>query len=202
MRTADVDSSRYTSEMFKDGIGSSSPPPSHSQCEYTTANIPYTFLEPFRLALILRGMSKDETIDGSKIAALILSRMPAKDQERIMSSIQAKSPSIAAKLEDSLFNFERIAQLNDLAVQDLLKEIPHRDIVISLKAAPERVKEKLLENMSESKQRMVEDDFSTLPPMRISDVQAAQRRILKKLEELYPEGGIGNNQRSVLPRLA
>lgn len=147
-------------------------------------------------------MSKDETIDGSKIAALILSRMPAKDQERIMSSIQAKSPSIAAKLEDSLFNFDRIAQLNDHAVQDLLKEIPHRDIVISLKAAGERVKEKLLENMSESKQRLVEEDFSTLPPMRVSDVQAAQRRILKKLEELYPEGGIGASQRSVLPRLA
>ncbi len=119
-----------------------------------------------------------------------------------MSSIQAKSPSIAAKLEDSLFNFDRIAQLNDHAVQDLLKEIPHRDIVISLKAAGERVKEKLLENMSESKQRLVQDDYSTLPPMRISDVQAAQRRILKKLEELYPEGGIGSNQRSVLPRLA
>ncbi len=160
------------------------------------------FLEPFSSALILRGMSKDETIDGSKIAALILSRMPAKDQERIMSSIQAKSPSIAAKLEDSLFNFDRIAQLNDHAVQDLLKEIPHRDIVISLKAAGERVKEKLLENMSESKQRLVEEDFSTLPPMRVSDVQAAQRRILKKLEELYPEGGIGASQRSVLPRLA
>jgi flagellar motor switch protein FliG len=147
-------------------------------------------------------MSKDETIDGAKIAALILSRMPSRDQERIMSSIQAANPTIAAKLEDSLFNFDRIAQLNDHAVQDLLKEIPHRDIVISLKAAGDQVKEKLLENMSESKQRLVQDDFSSLPPMRISDVQAAQRRILRKLEELYPENGIGAHQRSVLPRLA
>jgi len=147
-------------------------------------------------------MSTDEAIDGAKVAALIISRMPARDQERLMTSIQAADPSIAAKIEDSLFNFDRIAHLNDIAVQDLLKEIPHRDIVISLKAAGERVKDKLLENMSESKQRLVQDDFSSLPPMRISDVQAAQRRILRKLEELYPENGIGTHQRSVLPRLA
>ena len=147
-------------------------------------------------------MSQDETIDGSKIAALILSRMPADDQERLMSSLQSVAPSIAAKIEDSLYNFERIAQLNDLAVQELLKEVPHRDVVVSLKAAPETVKEKILENMSQSMQRLTQEDFSSLPPMRFSDVQAAQRRILKKLEELYPDSGVGRNQRSVLPRLA
>jgi flagellar motor switch protein FliG len=147
-------------------------------------------------------MSQDETIDGSKIAAMILSRLPAHDQERLMASIQSLAPAAAAKIEHSLYQFDRIAQLNDLAIQDLLKEVPHRDVVISLKAAPEAVKEKLLDNMSESKQRLIQDDFSSLPPMRISDVQAAQRRILKKLEELYPESGVGQKQRSVLPRLA
>ena len=119
-----------------------------------------------------------------------------------MASIQSLAPAAAAKIEHSLYQFDRIAQLNDLAIQDLLKEVPHRDVVISLKAAPEAVKEKLLDNMSESKQRLIQDDFSSLPPMRISDVQAAQRRILKKLEELYPESGVGQKQRSVLPRLA
>jgi len=147
-------------------------------------------------------MSKDETVDGAQIAALILSRMPADAQDRIFQRIQSSHPQIAAKLGDHLYNFEKIAELGNVAVQDLLKDVPHRDLVVSLKAASNKVKAKLLENLSETKQRLVEDDFSSLPPMRVSDVQAAQRRILKKLEELYPEGSQGNKQRRVLPRLA
>jgi flagellar motor switch protein FliG len=147
-------------------------------------------------------MSKDEKVDGASIAAAILSRMPAQDQERLVKAIGAKSPSIAAKLENKLYNFERIADLEDTRVQDLVREVPHRDLVVSLKAAPENVRERILDNMSESKQRLVAEDFSSLPPMRVSDVQAAQRRILKKLEEMYPdsEGPRGEKQRT--PRLA
>jgi flagellar motor switch protein FliG len=147
-------------------------------------------------------MSRDEAVDGAKIAALILSRMPLESQERLVKAMQAADPRIAAKVEDQLFNFERIAELKGQTVQSLLKEVPHRDLVVSLKAAGDKVKERLFQNMSETKQRLVEDDFSSLPPMRVSDVQAAQRRILKKLEELYPESDGGTKKRPTLPKLA
>ena len=73
--------------------------------------------------------------------------------------------------------------------------------MVSLKAVPEKVKEKILENMSESKQRLIAEDVESLPPMRLTDVQAAQRRILRKLEELYP-GSTAENDKPVIPRLA
>lgn len=135
-------------------------------------------------------MSKDEQIDGAQIAALILSRMPAATQERVVKAMHASSPAIARKVEDTLYNFDKISDIKSPTIQNLLQEVPHRDLVVSLKAAGEKTKEKIFDNLSETKQRMVEEDFESLPPMKVSDVQAAQRRILKKLEELYPDAAI------------
>jgi flagellar motor switch protein FliG len=80
--------------------------------------------------------------------------------------------------------------------------VPHRDVVISLKTAPEPVKEKILQNMSESRQRLVKEEVESLPPMRASDVEAAQRRIIKRLEDLYPDTLNAPAAKSSLPRLA
>jgi flagellar motor switch protein FliG len=144
-------------------------------------------------------MSQDEQIDGARIAALILSRMPAATQERVVRAMKAHSPMVAARVEDTLYNFDRITEVKDATVQDLLQEVPHRDLVVSLKAAGEEAKGKIFGNISDTKARMVEEDFASLPPMKVSDVQAAQRRILKKLEELYPDGASGV-RRSKAPR--
>jgi flagellar motor switch protein FliG len=133
-------------------------------------------------------MSQDETIDGAAIAALIISRMNTVEQDRVLRAIETKAPSVAAKLEEKIFDFDRIADMRDYAVQNLLHEVPPRDLAISLKAAGDQVKEKILSNLPVTKQRAIQADLQDLPPMRISDVQAAQRRILRKLDELYPDG--------------
>jgi flagellar motor switch protein FliG len=132
-------------------------------------------------------MSQDETIDGAAVAALILSRLNTVDQDRLLRAIEASHPGTAAKLEEKIFDFDRIADLRDHTVQNLLHEVPPRDVAISLKAAGDKVKEKIFENIPETKQRKIEEDISELPPMKLADVQAAQRRILKKLDELYPD---------------
>jgi flagellar motor switch protein FliG len=133
-------------------------------------------------------MSQDETIDGAAVAALILSRLNTVDQDRLLRAIESTNPTAAAKLEEKIFDFDRIADLRDQKVQSLLQEIPPRDVAISLKVAGDKVREKIFENLPETKQRKIEEDINDLPPMKLADVQAAQRRILKKLDELYPEG--------------
>jgi flagellar motor switch protein FliG len=146
------------------------------------------------------GMSKDEQIDGARIAALILSRMPAATQDRVVKALQRDNPAVAAKVEDTLYNFDRIADVRSSTMQNLLQDVPHRDLVVSLKAVDEKTKEHIFENLSETKQRMVEEDYETLPPMKVSDVQAAQRRILKKLEELYPDAALAMRDGKSLSR--
>ena len=88
------------------------------------------------------------------------------------------------------------------ALQNLLREIPHRDIAISLKTAEEPVQQRILENVSESKLEMVKEDLSLLPPMEVTDVEAAQARILKRLEELYPDESDSNGRKRSTSRLA
>ena len=126
-------------------------------------------------------MSKEETIDGARVAAQILSCLPSEDREQLLESIKITSPSSAAKIQENLFNFEQITELNDHT---------------------QPVRAKILHNMSESRQRLIEDDFENLPPMRSSDVQAAQQRILKRLDELYPDTINTPSPKPFLPRLA
>lgn len=154
------------------------------------------------LACILPSMSKENPIDGPRVAAQILSHMPSEDRSRLVEAIREANPAMAARIEDNLFCFETLAEVSDQAVQKLLREVPHQDVVISLKAAPAAVKEKIFSNMSESRQRLVEDDVESLPPMRASDVEAAQRRILKRLEDLYPNTVNAPATKRSLPRLA
>ena len=148
-------------------------------------------------------MSQDETVDGARIAADILRHMEPDDQDRLLVAIQRKSPEVAAKLEDSLFNLQSLTALPDRAVQHILREVPIRDVVLSMKAADPEVKEKLWDTMSEYKQQLVREEFAALPATRSTDVHAAQRRIMRKVQELYPEAEkTEEGTKPKMPRLA
>lgn len=132
-------------------------------------------------------MAEDEAVNGAQIVAKILKELDVSAQERLMASISAKRPDLAAKVETEMFNFERVAALNDAAMQKLIREVPYRDIVVALKNVDGPTRERIMSNMSEAKQRIVSDDVRELPTMKQADVQAAQKRILRKLDEMYPE---------------
>ena len=131
---------------------------------------------------------KDEAVDGPKIAAEILKRMSSVDQKRLVKAIKDEAPAIAVKIEENLYHFDEIAELTPKSVQLLINHIQHTDLVVSFKTASETVKSAFLANMSERKKAQVQDDFASLLPTRLSDVEAAQRRILDKMEELRKEG--------------
>lgn len=147
-------------------------------------------------------MAKQEAIDGAGVAAAILSRFPLEEQERLVTSIRGESPKVAAVLERRLVDFNRVYHLENPALQNLLHDIPHRDIAISLKTAAEPVKQRILENVSETKLQLVEESIETLPPMKVPDIEAAQNRILRRLEELYPEAADAGQRKPLKPRLA
>jgi flagellar motor switch protein FliG len=132
----------------------------------------------------------DEKVDGPGIAAQILNRMNTRNKDRIVERIKTAEPALAAKIQEKLYTFEEIATLTPQGVQLLIKEIDHRDLVLSLKAASTAVKGTLLQNMSERKQQVVQDDLAALPPTRLSEVEEAQRRIMNRLDNLRMAGMI------------
>lgn len=133
---------------------------------------------------------EDEKVDGAKIAAEILTRMPTPHREKVMKAIEKADPEIAVKVTEKMFNFSDIASLTPQGAQVLINAIEHKDLVISLKTAAPEVKEIFFGNMSERKAEMVREDFRALPKVRVSDVEDAQRRILKILDELRSSGQI------------
>ena len=147
-------------------------------------------------------MARQEVIDGPGVAAKILSRIPAEEREHLVAAIRAQAPKVAARLERRIIDFTKVERLPAPDLQNLLRKVPHRDIAISLKTAEEPVRQRILENVSESKLEMVKEDISLLPPMEVSDVEAAQARILRRLEELYPEETDSNGRRPFKSRLA
>ena len=138
----------------------------------------------------------DEAVDGPKIAADILSRMKPAVQARIQKAIEAVDPAIAQKIADNIIRFDSIIELNTKGLQVLLKEIPHQDLVLSLKTASQTVKDILFNNMSERKQTMVREDLAALPPTRLSEIEQAQRRIVLKMDELRISGAIRTDSKN------
>lgn len=132
--------------------------------------------------------SKDEVVDGAKVAAQILSRMGGEAKERIIQAISQVEPELVVKIQENMFRFDDLVDVAPKGLQRLLAEVKHEDVVLSLKKASIEVKQVLLDNMSQRKRELVEGDVKTLPPTRKTEVDEAQRRILAKVEELRAAG--------------
>jgi flagellar motor switch protein FliG len=132
--------------------------------------------------------ASDERVNGAKIAAEILNRMSAENKDRILKAIRERSPEVAAQVDANLVHFDQILDITAQGLQLLLQSISQPDLVLSLKTASGEVKEILFKNMSDRKRKQVQEEFDLLPPIRISEVEGAQRRILDKLTELRGAG--------------
>ena len=139
---------------------------------------------------------KDEKVDGPAIAAKILQSMPQEKRVKLLKAIEARDPKISIKVTDNLFNFNDIATLTAQGVQILLSSIDQKDLVLSFKTASAEVKEIFLTNMSERKAVMVNEDFLSLGKVKLTDVEAAQRRILKVLDDLRTSGQIRSQNKN------
>ena len=135
-------------------------------------------------------MSKDETVDGPRIAAEILNKISGPQKERLLAAIQQKNPHIATKIQESLIRFDDILNVTATGLQVLLQSIQHQDLILSLKTASEETKTVLLQNLSDRRRTQVLEEFKLLPPTKIQEVEDAQRRILDKLSELRTSGMI------------
>jgi flagellar motor switch protein FliG len=157
----------------------------------------------------MASMDESITVDGARIAAEILERLPSATREELVESIRVINPESALKIETVLVSnvnkapaIATITTMADNDVQRLLREVTPHDLAISLKTAPVEAKEKILDNLSEARQRQLLEEFAELPPMHPSDVEAAQNRVMRKLSDIYPEQGTPSEPRRLRSRLA
>jgi flagellar motor switch protein FliG len=127
---------------------------------------------------------------GAKTMAEILNLIESSAEKNILQSLEAENPDLAAEIKNMMFVFDDLVLLDDRSIQRLLKEVETKDLSIALKAASEEVKAKIYSNVSERVSVMIKEEMEFMGPMRLSDVEAAQQRIVEAVRRLEEEGQI------------
>jgi flagellar motor switch protein FliG len=138
--------------------------------------------------------------EGTKTVAEVLNRVEPTVQKAILERLDEQSPSLAEQIRALMFTFEDLVGVDDRGMQRLLQEIDQKDLVLALKAASEMVSAKVFKNMSERTASIVRQEMEFLGPVRVKQVEEAQRRIvavarrLKDANELIMAGSGAGEQ--------
>jgi flagellar motor switch protein FliG len=127
---------------------------------------------------------------GAKTMAEILNLIETAAEKNILQSLEAENADLAAEIKNMMFVFDDIVLLDDRSIQRLLKEVETKDLSIALKASSEEVRSKIYGNVSERVAVMIKEEMEFMGPMRLSDVEAAQQRIVEAVRRLEEEGQI------------
>jgi flagellar motor switch protein FliG len=144
------------------------------------------------LSQILAGTDqlKKSPRGGVEQAAEILNNLGATIEASITSHIREVDPDLAQKIQDKMFVFENLMELEDRGIQLLLREVQSETLVVALKGTTEPLREKIFRNMSQRAAEMLRDDLESKGPVRLSEVEAEQREILRIVRRLAEEGQI------------
>jgi flagellar motor switch protein FliG len=133
---------------------------------------------------------KKATLGGTKATAEILNFLGAQLETAAVESIREHDSELAQKILDQMFTFENLNALDDRAIQTLLREVQSESLIVALKGAEQDLREKIFKNMSSRASEMLREDLEAKGPVRVSEVEAEQREILKIVRRLADEGQI------------
>lgn len=134
--------------------------------------------------------AKASTFGGIKTAAKIMNFTKTDMETQILTKISTEDEELAMKIQDNMFTFENFDGLDNRSVQTLMRSIDSELLMTAVKGASEAVKEKFLSNMSQRARLMFLDDMEDKGPIRITDVEEAQKDILRIARRLSDAGDI------------
>ncbi len=139
-----------------------------------------------RLANMLS--SSSERVGGVKAVAEVLNLCDRNTERNIMDGMEIDNPELVENIRRLMFVFEDIRFVNDRGIQAVLKEIDNDQLALSLKTASDDLKEQIFSNMSERAADVVREDMEYMGPVRLSDVEGAQQRIVDIVRRLEDAG--------------
>ncbi len=129
-------------------------------------------------------------VGGTKIAADILNFMESSAEEKILESISEANEALSEEIQNLMFIFDDLAEIEDRGIQALLREVSTDILVLALKGADNAVKDKIFNNMSKRAAETLKDELETKGPVRLSEVEAAQKEILAIARRMAEAGEI------------
>lgn len=133
---------------------------------------------------------RKSSLGGIKAAAEIINLLGSGMDAAVLESIRGYDIDLAQKIMDKMFVFDDIVKLDNRAIQTVLREVASETLVVALKGAQPEVRDKILSNMSSRAAEALREDLESRGPMRLSEVEAQQKEILKTVRRLADEGQI------------
>ncbi|NMM78333.1 flagellar motor switch protein FliG [Acidovorax sp. SRB_14] len=130
------------------------------------------------------------SLGGIKAAAEIINLLGTNTESVVLESIRSYDPDLAQKIMDKMFVFDDVIKLDDRAIQTVLREVASETLIVALKGAQPELREKFLANMSSRAADALREDLESRGPMRLSEVEAQQKEILKTVRRLADEGQV------------
>src|SRR6185312_9609687 len=137
-----------------------------------------------------KSAAKTSSMGGAKAAANIINLLEPSQESVIMEQVTKTDQALGARIQDLIFVFDNLLELDDRSMQELLRQVPSDRLLLALKGADEGLKEKIFKNMSQRASEMLKDDLEAKGPVRISEVEGAQREILQIARKLADSGAI------------
>jgi flagellar motor switch protein FliG len=133
-------------------------------------------------------VAKTSILGGPKVAANILNFLDGNQSGRVMDDMNRADEQLAVKIQDMMFVFDNLMEVDDRGMQELLRGVSSDRLLLALKGAEERLKEKIFANMSQRAAEMLKEDMAARGPVKLSDVEAAQKEILSIARKMADAG--------------
>ena len=133
---------------------------------------------------------KSSNLGGVKSAAEILNMLDGAVESKLMEEITEVDADLGQELQDNMFVFENLIDVDDRGIQTLLREVSTEQLLLAMRGAEEGLKDKIFKNMSKRAAEMLKDDLEAAAPAKLSDVESAQKEILVVARRLAEAGEI------------
>jgi flagellar motor switch protein FliG len=136
------------------------------------------------------GALKTSILGGVKTAANILNFMDSSQEGALVEQIRKVDDALGTKIQDLMFVFDDLIDIDDRGMQEVLRAVPGERLLLAMKGADDSLKEKIFKNMSQRAAEMLKDDLESRGPVRLSEVEAAQKEILAMVRKMAESGTI------------
>jgi len=137
-----------------------------------------------------QGALKTSIIGGIKTAANILNFLDTSQEGSLIESIRKMDDALGSKIQDLMFVFNDLLDIDDRGMQEVLRAVPGEKLLLAMKGADDGLKEKIYKNMSQRAAEMMRDDLEAKGPVRLSEVEAAQKEILAIVRKMAEQGTV------------
>ena len=129
-------------------------------------------------------------VGGIKAAAKIMNFTKANTEKRILTAIKRNDKDLMQAIQDNMFTFDNLGMSDDRSLQTLLRSVETEDLIMALKGAPADLQDKLFSCMSTRAASNIKDEMEVLGPVRLTEVQTAQKKIIETARKMSDEGTI------------